>query len=74
MSDEMGVLKRDYLPQDLQPLLAANKFGGSVAIQARQSLEETHWLLELAGRDEFIRGVVGWVDLRADALPSQLES
>jgi L-fuconolactonase len=74
MSDEMGVLKRNYLPQDLQPLLAVNKFDGSVAVQARQSLEETRWLLELARHDEFILGVVGWVDLQAEDLPSQLES
>ena len=74
MSDEMGVLKRDYLPQDLQPLLAANKFDGSVAVQACQSIEETHWLLELASQNEFIRGVVGWVDLQAEDLPGQLES
>ncbi len=73
MSDQMSALKRDFLPPDLQPLLAANGFDGSVAVQARQSLEETRWLLELASRHEFIRAVVGWVDLRSEDLPRQLE-
>jgi L-fuconolactonase len=74
MSDEMSALKRDFLPLDLQPLLAANEFEGSVAVQARQSLEETFWLLELASQHEFIRAVVGWVDLRSEDLPRQLEA
>jgi len=74
MSDEMSALKRDFLPPDLQPLLAANRFDGSVAVQARQSLEETLWLLASADQYEFIRAVVGWVDLRSEDLPGQLES
>ncbi len=74
MSGEMSALKRDFLPGDLQPLLAANEFEGSVAVQARQSLEETRWLLELASQHDFIRAVVGWVDLRSEDLPTQLEA
>jgi L-fuconolactonase len=72
MSDEMATLKRDFLPKDLEPLLASTGFHGSIAVQARQSLEETQWLLELADQYEFIRAVVGWVDLRAEELPQQL--
>ncbi len=64
----MEVLKRDHLPGDLAPLLHAAGLDGSVAVQARQSVEETRWLLELAAREPAIKGVVGWVDLRsADA-------
>ncbi len=74
MSGEMGALKRDFLPEDLEPLLASVGFDGCIAVQARQSLEETRWLLELAERHDFIRGVVGWVDLRSEDLPSQLDS
>jgi L-fuconolactonase len=73
MDDRMTVLKRDYLPGDLQPLLAAAKFDGTVAVQARQNLEETRWLLELAEQNEFIKGVVGWADLRSPNLRAQLE-
>jgi L-fuconolactonase len=73
MSDAMVQLKRNFLPEDLQPLLEANGFGGCIAVQARQSLEETLWLLELADKHAFIKGVVGWVDLCSTDLPSQLE-
>jgi L-fuconolactonase len=73
ISDRMTALKRDFLPGDLRPLLASVQFDGCVAVQARQSLEETRWLLELAGKHEFIRGVVGWVDLRSNDLTSQLD-
>jgi L-fuconolactonase len=69
----MGVLKRDFLPGDLEPLLAGIKFDGSIVVQARQNLEETRWLLALAEQHAFIKGVVGWVDLRSDRLPAQLE-
>jgi L-fuconolactonase len=54
-------------------LLAQIGFDGTVAVQARQNLEETRWLLELADQNEFIKGVVGWVDLRSPELRAQLE-
>ncbi len=73
MTEEMGSLKRDFMPADLEPLLKSLGFDGCVAVQARQSLEETGRLLELAEAYEFIRGVVGWVDLRSPELPEQLE-
>jgi L-fuconolactonase len=65
ISDAMSQLKRDFLPEDLQPLLAAARFDGCVAVQAQQDVAETEWLLELADQHAFIRGVVGWVNLRA---------
>jgi L-fuconolactonase len=73
ISDAMAVLRRDFLPADLKPLLQEWGFDGCVAVQARQSPEETRWLLQLAGENEFIRGVVGWVDLRSPNLPDQLQ-
>ena len=72
MTDEMASIRRDFLPPDLKPLLDQAGFDGCVAVQARQSLGETRWLLQLAGRYEFVRGVVGWVDLRAPDLQAQL--
>jgi len=69
----MAELRRDFLPLDLKPVLDANGFEGSISVQARQSLEETLWLLELAGQNDFIKGVVGWVDLRSKDLPVQLD-
>ncbi len=73
MTDQMGILKHAFLPQDLEPLLAGIHFDGCVAVQARQNLEETRWLLELAEQHPFIKGVVGWVDLRSEQLPGQLQ-
>ena len=68
----MERLARDYLPGDLGPVAAAAGIGGTVAVQARQTLEETRWLLDLAERHPLIRGVVGWVDLRSTAVGDQL--
>ena len=72
ISDDMKVIQRDFLPVDLLPLLEENGIDGCVAIQADQSEEETFFLLELAQNNDFIKGVVGWVDLRGDNLESRL--
>jgi L-fuconolactonase len=64
IDDSMGVLKRDYLPPDLAPLLVERGYDGCVAVQAEQTVAETRWLLGLAAAHPFIKGVVGWVDLR----------
>lgn len=68
----MGVLKKDFLPDDLIKELNGIGFDGSVAVQARQSLEETSWLLEIADQNDFIKGVVGWVDLCSDKAEEQI--
>lgn len=66
IDDSMKVLQRDFLPLDLGPILQNNGIDGCVAVQADQSERETEFLLKLAGENEFIKGVVGWVDLRAE--------
>jgi len=63
IDDRMLMLKRNYLPEDLQPELLKSGFSGSVVVQARQTVEETLWLLNLANQHDFIKGVVGWIDL-----------
>ena len=65
IDDAMRVIRRDFLPIDLEKEIRAAGVDGVVSVQARQSLEETHWLLELAGQNPFIRGVVGWAPLIA---------
>jgi L-fuconolactonase len=70
----MTPLRRDFLPADLQHELEGKGFQGSVAVQARQSLQETRWLLELAGQFSFILGVVGWVDLRSPQVREDLQA
>jgi len=72
IGERMGVLKRDYLPQDLEPLLEASGFDGAIAVQAQQARAETEWLLELADRYAFIRGVVGFVDLCSQGAAAEL--
>ncbi len=72
ITDGMNVIQRDFLPADLLPLLQENEIDGCIAVQADQSEEETHFLLELANTNDFIKGVVGWVDLRAENLASRL--
>ena len=74
INDRMKVLKRNFLPGDLHPELTKTGISGSVVVQARQTVEETRWLLNLANEYDFIKGVVGWVDLRSeDKLKSHLD-
>ena len=64
IDDSMLKIQRDFLPNDLFPLLNENKFQGCVAVEAHQSEEQTNFLVDLASKNDFIKGVVGWVDLR----------
>jgi len=73
IDDDMSELKRDFLPEDLKARLTSIHFDGSIVVQARQSLEETKWLLELAQKFDFIKGVVGWVDLCSPDITKQLK-
>ncbi len=74
IDDSMAALRRDFLPDDLKSELEQSGFQGCVAVQARQTIEETRWLLELASASPFILGVVGWVNLQSPQVRSQLES
>ena len=73
IDESMAAIRRDFLPEDLAGELSANEFNGSVAVQARQTLEETRWLLELAAASPRILGVIGWVGLRSPDVHSQLK-
>ncbi|RJP27238.1 MAG: amidohydrolase [Candidatus Omnitrophota bacterium] len=73
IDESISVLKKDHLPDDLAILLQAAGIDGTIAVQARQSHEETRWLLRLAKEYPFIRGVVGWVDLCSPIVIDQLE-
>jgi L-fuconolactonase len=63
ITDEMAVLKRDFMPADLKPDLDANDMDACIAVQASQSDQETFFLLDLANRHVWIAGFVGWIDL-----------
>jgi L-fuconolactonase len=73
IGEDMEVLAQDRLPRDLNPLLRETNIQGTVAVQARQTVEETESLLAMAEEYDFIRGVVGWVDLRSPNVDAQLE-
>ena len=64
MSDQMDVIKKDFTPDLLKKELEAHDVNGCIAVQADQSEDETKFLIELARSHEFIKGVVGWVDLQ----------
>lgn len=73
IDDSMKTIAKDFLPHDLLPLLKKNNIHGCVAVQASQSEEETNFLINLAKNNDFIKGVVGWVDLRSDDVEKRLE-
>jgi L-fuconolactonase len=73
MPPEDRVLRRNYLPEDLWPILEENRFDGCVVVQANTVMEETWWLLELAAANPFIFGVVAWVDLTDPGVPFVLD-
>jgi len=73
MTELMDVLRRDYLPDELQRLIQQLGFDGTITVQARQMTSETDWLLELARRHSMIYGVVGWVDFESPLLDEHLE-
>lgn len=72
IDETMQEIQRDFLPEDLLPLLEKNKFSGCVAVQASQTEEETNFLVALAAKNDFIKGVVGWVDLRDKNIEERL--
>lgn len=73
IDDSMKVLQKDFLPSDLRPIFQNNGVDGCVAVQADQSERETEFLLELAKENQFIKGVVGWVDLKAEGVSKRLD-
>lgn len=72
INEEMALIQKDFLPRDLQPLLQQNKMDGCVVVQSDQSEKENEFQLDNAGRYDFIKGVVGWVDLQADDMEERL--
>ncbi|HEV7378605.1 MAG TPA: amidohydrolase, partial [Dyadobacter sp.] len=73
ITPEMETIRRDFLPADLKPVLDKNKVDGCVAVQADQSDVETEFMLHLAEANDFIKGVVGWIDFRSEDLYDKLE-
>jgi len=72
INDEMAVIRKDFLPQDLLPILQQNNISSCIAVQADQSEKETDFLIKQAEENSFIKAVVGWVDLRAENIHERL--
>ena len=73
IGEGMEAIRRDFLPADLQREISAAGIDGVVSMQARQSLDETRWLLELAAMNDFIKGVVGWLPLASPQVRRDME-
>ena len=73
INDEMRAIQRDFMPADLEPVLKRYGFDGSVVVQSDQSYEENRFQLENAAANDFVKGVVGWVDLVSPDLEKDLE-
>ena len=69
---ELAAIHRDFMPEDLQPLLAEAKVDGTVLVQTMESKADTAFMLELADRTPSILGVVGWADMKADDAPDAI--
>ena len=72
IDESMSVIRKNFLPDSLQPILNQNNIDGCVAVQADQTEDETEFLLSLADNNPFIRGVVSWVNLRAENVKERL--
>ena len=65
LTPELGAIYRDFMPDDLSPLLARHGFTGTILVQAAPTVAETRFLLDVARDTPFVKGVVGWVDFEA---------
>jgi L-fuconolactonase len=73
ISSDMSVIARDFLPNHLQVELQKAHVDGTVVVQAIQSVEETEWLLSIAGECSFLQGVVGWAPICSESFPAFLD-
>ena len=73
IDDSMEIIRRDFLPEELANTIQEAGIDGVVSVQARQSVNETEWLLEMAHQNSFIKGVVGWLPLMDIDIESYLE-
>ena len=73
IDDNMSVIRKNFLPSDLAKVYQENGINGCVAVQADQTLEETDFLIDLASKNDYIKGIVGWVDLRSKNIEEALE-
>ena len=69
---QLAAIYRDFMPEDLQPLMAEAKIDGTVLVQTMETDADTRFMLELADENPFILGVVGWTDLKSPDAPAAI--
>lgn len=73
IDDDMGSIRKSFLPKNLKETISGTDVQGVVSVQARQCLEETDWLLKMAQAHDFIKGIVGWLPLASEHIHKVLE-
>lgn len=73
INDEMEIIRRNFLPNDISYTLKKNRIDGVVAVQASESLDENKFLMEMAGAYAMIKGIVGWVDFADPEIEARLQ-
>jgi L-fuconolactonase len=73
ITTEMEVIQEDFLPEDLELVLAENGIDGCVLVQTDQSEDHNEFLISLASAQSFIKGIVGWVDLQSGNIRDRLQ-
>lgn len=73
ITSEMSVIKRDFMPDDLLPILQRNEFDGAIAVQTCHTEDDNRFMLKLAKENSFIKGVVGWVNLQSVNVEDKLK-
>lgn len=73
LTPDLEILNRDYLPEDLAPILKEHQITKTILVQAAPTVDETEFLLKLAGNTDYVAGVVGWLDLAASDFPEQFQ-
>lgn len=74
IDDNMAVIRKDFMPANLKKVYLENNIDGCVAVQADQTTLENDFLLDLASKNSFVKGIVGWADFRADTIDEVLEN
>lgn len=72
IDDDMKRIRKNFLPEDLKPVLDKNKIDGCIAVQADQTEAENEFLLGLTEKNDFIKGIIGWVDFRSEEIEKKL--
>ncbi len=73
ITEDMGVIRKDFFPEDLEPILKDNGIDGCVVVQSDQSEKENYFQISNADKHDFIKGIVGWINLSASNIEERLE-